>query len=306
VPLAGLDFHAGNYQAVLKTAEELLGQPMEERARRWLLEQYCLSLIDIGRIDEAVRRITTAADETGPDFWKTPTVMWVLIEAALWGGRPLRALTLLEGFFDGSEADPNLVLGLVSRAWARFDAGQDPGPGAREQVRPMLLAVAPETKAVRLLYDAEHRSAAADFDSAAELWAPYHLRGELRCRWAAAEAVRRSGDIDAAVLRLEAVEARAVERGMQPLLARIHRSLRAAGRRRSAPRSRTGADALSARERTVLSLVGSGLTNAEIAGRLGLSRHTIVSQLSSASAKLGARSRAQAASMSAALGAEGP
>jgi DNA-binding CsgD family transcriptional regulator len=305
VPLAGLDFHAGNYEAVLKTAEELLAQPLEERARRWLLEQYCLTLIDLGRIDEAVRRMTTAADDIGPEFRTTPTFMWVLVEAALWGGQPLRALTLLEGFFDGSDADPNLVLGLVSRSWARFDAGRDPGPPAGDQVRPMLQAVVPETAAVRLLYEGEPLSAAGDFDRAAELWAPYHLRGELRCRWAAAEAVRRSGDIDAAVVRLEAVETRAAERGMEPLLGRVHRSLRAAGRRRSAPRSRNGADALSARERTVLSLVGSGLTNAEIAGRLGLSRHTVVSQLSSASAKLGATSRAQAASMSAALPAEG-
>jgi DNA-binding CsgD family transcriptional regulator len=39
------------------------------------------------------------------------------------------------------------------------------------------------------------------------------------------------------------------------------------------------------------------LTNAEIAARLGVSRHTVISQISSASAKLGARSRTHAASL---------
>jgi DNA-binding CsgD family transcriptional regulator len=45
----------------------------------------------------------------------------------------------------------------------------------------------------------------------------------------------------------------------------------------------------------VLALVGEGLTNAQIAHRLGISRHTVVAQISSASAKLGAANRAQAA-----------
>jgi DNA-binding CsgD family transcriptional regulator len=50
----------------------------------------------------------------------------------------------------------------------------------------------------------------------------------------------------------------------------------------------------------VLALVAAGLTNAEIAHRLGVSRHTVVTQIASASAKLGATSRAQAASLAAA------
>jgi DNA-binding CsgD family transcriptional regulator len=61
---------------------------------------------------------------------------------------------------------------------------------------------------------------------------------------------------------------------------------------------------LSAREAQVLQLVGQGLSNAEIASRLGVSRHTVVTQIASASAKLGANNRAHAASLAADLDAD--
>ena len=51
---------------------------------------------------------------------------------------------------------------------------------------------------------------------------------------------------------------------------------------------------LSARERQVLSLVTLGCSNGEIAGKLHLSESTVKSHLSSAFAKLGVRSRAEA------------
>jgi DNA-binding CsgD family transcriptional regulator len=102
------------------------------------------------------------------------------------------------------------------------------------------------------------------------------------------------------VQALERAEKVAVDHGMLPMLGRIHRSLRAAGQRRSAPRTRHAGSTLTGRQRQVLALVAAGLTNAEIAHRLGVSRHTVVTQIASASAKLGATSRAQAASLAAA------
>ena len=57
-------------------------------------------------------------------------------------------------------------------------------------------------------------------------------------------------------------------------------------------RRRTG---LSEREVEVLQLAGTGLTNRDIAERLGLSQHTIARHLANARAKLGASNRTEAA-----------
>jgi len=58
---------------------------------------------------------------------------------------------------------------------------------------------------------------------------------------------------------------------------------------------------LTGREHQVLELVAEGLTNAEIAARLGTTRRTVVAQVTSACAKLGAGTRAQAAAMATAV-----
>ena len=52
---------------------------------------------------------------------------------------------------------------------------------------------------------------------------------------------------------------------------------------------------LSRREREVVRLLAAGLTNAEIAGRLVLSEHTVHRHVANILVKLGARSRAAAA-----------
>jgi DNA-binding CsgD family transcriptional regulator len=82
---------------------------------------------------------------------------------------------------------------------------------------------------------------------------------------------------------------------MLPLTNRIRRSLRLVGLRRSALRARSGT--LSAREAQILELVADGLTNAEIALRLGIGRPTVVRIVANASAKLGVERRAQLAAL---------
>ncbi|HEY2297689.1 MAG TPA: LuxR C-terminal-related transcriptional regulator [Jatrophihabitans sp.] len=288
-----LEFHAGEYRQVLAVAEDLLGRVRERRGHDMILETLCITLIDVGRIDEA-RRLGAAA-EFADDYRGRIQASWVEAEAALWGGRPARAVEVCDRILAYTEDDPNLEFFRVARAWACSDLGTDPGPTAPPHPYKILEGVRPETEGIRALVAGE--DARASFRQAVDSWAPYHRRGELRCLWALGEASRRAGDTRGAIEVLEQAEARLLELGMLPLLARVHRSLRAAGVRRSAPRTRTVGDLLTGRQRELLRLVGNGLTNAEIAQRLGISRHTVVSQLASAATKLGATGRTHAAAL---------
>jgi DNA-binding CsgD family transcriptional regulator len=294
--VVNLDFHAGAYRRVIAAAESLLGQPLEARTRDVLVECLGMALIDVGRVAEAIALVTAGHDEASPDLRGRGQLQWVLAEAALWGGHPARALELVDEYLASSMTDPNLLFGVITRAWACIELGRDPGPSAAAHERPMLHAVPFETTGVQLLHLGRDAESAEQFRTAASLWAPYHRRGEIRCLWAAGEALRRAGDATAAVAVLTVAETAATHSEAALLLARIHRSLRAAGQRRSAPRG-TGTDGLTDRERQVLDLVGAGLTNAAIATRLGITRRTVVALIASASVKLGATSRNQAASL---------
>lgn len=295
IAVNNLDFHAGNYPAVFAAADELLDLPLETRTREALMEQLCLALIDVGRIDEASRRISAAPQRPG-DWTLMRQVAWVRTEAALWGGRPKQALEWADRIIAGPAGDLNIVFAHISRAWALFDLGHDPdfAPVARH---PGLLAAVPDELAgIRDMYCGANLDATGRFEQAAAKWARFHRRGEIRCLWAAGEAARRSSAPDT-VERLLAAEAVAKQLGMVPLLGRIHRSLRAAGVRRAAPRRHDRSRLLTDREREMLQLVATGLTNAEIAARLSISRHTVISQIASASAKLGATTRTQAGTL---------
>jgi DNA-binding CsgD family transcriptional regulator/tetratricopeptide (TPR) repeat protein len=290
---AALDFHRGELQLSLSGVEQVLALPLDARSRDYAAEVKVMDLVDLGRADEAERFLSTwtAID----DYKGTGQLLWARAEAAQWGGHPRRALPLIERYLDGPEADPNLVLGQITRTWARYEAGLDPDGVIDDHVRPMLKAARPESRAVAALAE-DPAAAAAMFAHAAGLWAPYHCRGELRCRWAQGEALRRAAAPDDAVEVLRSVEMQAERMGHLMILGRIRRSLRLLGERRTAPRT-VHPDGLTGREREVLALVGQGLTNAQIATRLGVGRRTIVAIIDSASRKLGAASRAQAASL---------
>lgn len=297
-----LDFHAGRFEGLVEAIEELASRPLDRRTRDSLVEVQCMALTDLGRGDESIRLAHQAMEVATPDTYGRTHFWWTLAEAALWSGDPKRARGYADRFLGELPGwNVNRAFGEVTRAWASFELGDDPGPPAEHWDRPMLFALPHETAALRRAHAGAWDEAVDLFRTAAPLWAPYHVRGELRCEWAAGEMLRRGGQLDEAVRSLMMVEKRTEDIGLVAVLNRTRRSLRLAGERRVVPRT-TAVAGLTGRELEVLGLVGRGLTNEQIASRLGIARRTVVTQIASASAKLGAESRLQAAALVAGLG----
>jgi DNA-binding CsgD family transcriptional regulator len=295
--IAQLDFHAGRCQDALRETEDLLRLPVDARTRDAAREVHCMALVDLGRIEEADRLATPwMADGIDDQQGAGQQFLWVRAEAALASGRPAEAVQLMDAFLTGPEGDPNLIFGWVTRAWGRLGIAADPGEPPPDPGRLMIDGAVPEVAGVGHLFAGRHMEAAERFVAAAELWRPYHYRGWLRCGWARGEALRLAGEPDAAIPALREVEASAEERGFGTQAARARHSLRQAGERRAASRG-VAVGGLTAREAQVLALAAEGLTNTQIADRLSVSVRTVLTQIDSASARLGATSRIQAAAM---------
>jgi DNA-binding CsgD family transcriptional regulator len=123
-----------------------------------------------------------------------------------------------------------------------------------------------------------------------------------------AQALADLGDRSAAVDQARAALATFRRLGATPLIDRTDAVLRSLGVTRSAVRQPAAIAGLSGREREVLALLQEGLTNAEIAQRLFISAKTAEHHVGRVLAKLGVRSRAEAAAVAAvaALHADAP
>ncbi len=118
---------------------------------------------------------------------------------------------------------------------------------------------------------------------------------QTRARVRLAEALRATGRPDEAAEQAELARAAATTMGAAPLLAEL-RALGTTGRR-PADDERSGLSALTDRERDVLSHLVDGRTNRQIAGTLYISEKTVSVHVSNILAKLGVRSRAEAAAL---------
>lgn len=300
--LTDLDLHAGDIEPALARAERLLEGPLDPLAAQQVGLAAALCLIDLGRFEDATpvleRCLATAAD----DVSGVGDVLYVQAEAALWGGRPADALQRIEAYrrYETSEY-PTSHLVDVTAGWAALERGVAPPPRlAHTEPSGMLVGAALERDAIDAQADGRDDDVVAAFAAAADAYVGFHRRGELRARWASAEARRTAGDTDGARRELEALEPAAAAGPYRPILGRIHRSLRLVGVRRSSASSvddRTTAVGirLTTREREICRLVANGASNVEIARRLGVGRPTVARLLGSAMVKLGVDSRAQVA-----------
>ena len=132
----------------------------------------------------------------------------------------------------------------------------------------------------------------------------FEARGDpyetARSRAGLAEVLAASGDREGAAQQARAARSAAAALGAAPLLARIDRSVVTGGGAGPGPIPSGGLDAapsLTARELEVLALVAQGRSNGQIGGELFISTKTASVHVSNILAKLGARTRGEAAAL---------
>jgi DNA-binding CsgD family transcriptional regulator/tetratricopeptide (TPR) repeat protein len=292
---------AGEYSKLIEEAGALLDEPLVATTLSDVERELTDALVMIGDFETARRTIDRNLPAAAPTWNAKGAWLEALAHCEFWSGRPESAIRSIDEALGIVPLEAAIALRLC-RAWSSVDLGRDPGPSiAKENIPSFMLIFATasiETEALGHLADgADLPLAVALFDEGVSGWEGVHFESEMRCRWGAAESLRRYGDRSASLTRFEALEATATEHAMKPLLARIHRSMRLAGVYRSAERSSGVKGSLTPREREVLGLVAQGLTNLDIARRLGVGRPTVARTISTASAKLGATTRGQAAAL---------
>lgn len=290
--VAHFDFRLDGPSAALAECYRAL---FEEPGHGWsagiLSADYATVLADLGR-DEDARSVLARFGGSLDSAYGREAIAMAEAEVHWAAGRLVEAVEAADAVL--GEPGYNTPYIELARGWALAELGR-PVPAAGEfSLDPYIgLALAGLAAIVEPGREAEAEELLAE---AAELAAGRELRERLRCLWGAGEAARRTGALERARERLLAVEERAQALGMEPLLRRIHRSLRLCGVYRATARAR-GGGSLTAREREVLALVGDGLTSGQVAGRLGTSPSTVDAQVASAMRKLGARTRRQAVAL---------
>jgi DNA-binding CsgD family transcriptional regulator len=294
-----LAMHAGEYEFVATAAPELLAAPIMRRTREEVSSAWALSLVELGRVDEGLAIGAEALADSTIHRSNLHHLRAVAHEVA---GHPEAALGELDDFLANAENAHRVAFAAPVFQWAALHAGRPAVelPDLSQAVEVgMLHGVPHELAGIAALREGRPADAAESFAAAAALWAPYNRQGEVRSRWASGHALAEAGDSAAAIEHLVAAEEVALRHGMEPMLARIRRSLRALGVMRSAPRRRSAGATLTERERQVLAFVARDLSDATIAARLGVSARTVESQIASARRKLGATNRRHAATLAA-------
>ena len=293
-----LAMHAGDYAEVATSAPTLLAGQLMHRTRDEVTSCYAMSLVNLGRTTEGL----TVAEATLSDSELCRSnLLHVRAVAAAYRGDHRAVLAQWPEFRATAENPHRLALAAPLFAYAARSVGA-------ERLELPDLAVAYELPAV---YAVPHElaaveaddplAAAAGFDEAARLWAPYHRQGEVRCRWLQGQALVAAGEIAGATAVLHQAEELARRHRMAPMLALVERTLRSVGVRRSGPRA---GGPITTRQSQILELVRRGLTDAAIGAETGLSVRTVQTHIATAREKLGAATRQHAALLAAGLAAD--
>jgi DNA-binding CsgD family transcriptional regulator len=265
--------------------------------RPQLLADIALMLADIGETDAARAAIRSAVQEADTR-WTAGVAGFYRAEIAWASGDLRRTVAAAEDALAADVPAPTASVVRATRLWALFEAeAATDDPALRESAPvPMLAGVTPENEAFGLIADGDLAAAEAAFRTAASRWRGNVARHELRALWGCAELAMRRGEKPRARALLLEVDDRAQQIGCVPISSRARASLRRLERQRA---GRPAPGHLTRRERETLQLVAAGLPSREIALRLDVSARTVDAHIAAAMAKLGATTRAQAASTAA-------
>jgi DNA-binding NarL/FixJ family response regulator len=227
----------------------------------------------------------------------------MLAEARLAAGDHDGCLALLDaGERDGSWVDPWSRVGryeLMTRAALRAhrydEADQWAGRAeavATELATPARTALAALARAQVLAVGEPLAAASVALPAAAALGAAGLVLDAARARAVAGCALATAGHLTQALDELAVAQAEFAGCGARrPEREVAAQRQRLDGRLARPKRSRSGVDALTARERQVAALVGQGMTNRQIAARLVVTEKTVEMHLSRAFTKLGVSNR---------------
>ena len=294
----------GEYERAIPELEDLTSQPALGHHHEEACALLAVALAHVGRDTEARAQLSQAIGQS-TGVWGRGSLFLAQAEVEWLAARPQSVLAAVERLrtFPRAGFGHQLALAAALEGWALTDLGF----ALREPVValqvPAWEAVTVELEALRKLrIDREPGRAEELFERAGDQWATRWHAGELRCRWAAADAARTAGAATRAEAALLAVREQVVAAHSVTLLGRIHGSLREAGVQAaasSAALSGDGApgDRITRREREMLRLVGAGLSSKDIAQVLAIAPSTVETQIRSAMRKLGASTRIQAATL---------
>ncbi len=296
----------GDWQAVRETGERV------DRTDRisWItapaLATIAMHSVDRELFSRALSDVLPAGPDTAPGTTVYSAGFQLLyiatLRCVLWG-EPENAhpwLDAMERWLEWSGARLGRAELAVARAIHAFATIQLAGLDryAREAVdlassprQPLILTVARRLLARSLIHAGQTAEARSELDASIELARACRNRLEEAIGMVMlSELQNRDGDVEAARATLDEAVSTFTEVGATSWSGFVARTRNWWGMAEDGAQQRR----LSRRETEVLRLVASGLTDAEIAERLNLSRRTVTTHLSSVYSKLGVSSRAAA------------